>query len=154
MEKQRLERTPNIIPFFNWVFSRRLGLFTPHRWAEDGLTESGDWKCNIDTKTWKTRLSCCESVIFLISIISSVKINFESRNLITYFSRKDTFHPLLSVYWLVYAQKPENQLNISYLPNLIVCKMWKYWIIIVFVRKKCLMLYKCSPEQAEINVYP
>ena len=43
----------------------------------------------------------------------------------------------------------------SYLPNLIVCKLWKYWFIIVFVRKNiCLMLYKCSLEQAEINVYP
>ena len=42
MKTQRLERTTNVIPFLNWVFSHRLGPFTPHRWAEDGLTESSD----------------------------------------------------------------------------------------------------------------
>ena len=82
-----------VIHFLNWVFSHRLGPFTPHRWAEDWLTESCDWTCNIDAKTWKTRLSCCESVIFLISIISSVEINFDSQNLTTYISRKDKFNP-------------------------------------------------------------
>ena len=42
MKKQWLERTPNVIPFLNLVFSHRLGPFTLHRWAEDGLTECCD----------------------------------------------------------------------------------------------------------------
>ena len=88
----------------NWVFSHMLGPFTPHKWAGDGLTESCDWTCNIDTKTWKTALSCCESVIFWISIISSVEINVESRNLTIYFFENRYISSLLSNYWLDFTQ--------------------------------------------------
>ena len=57
------------------------------------------WDLRDSRRWWRSekkcdsQLSCCESVIFGLSIIRSVEINLESRNLTTYFSRKDTFHP-------------------------------------------------------------